>query len=237
MIPSKSLIISLLFVSVHLLVHAQKAPVYTYSDQDYLDGLDLYEKEKYGAARQAFDRYLQEHQGQESEISSEASFFRAMSAVELRNNDAEYQVHQFISQYPASPHVDEAAFRLADYFYDKNNWSKTISWYSVAIVSGLERKSCRSIISKKLTPTTVNGNMPKPGPTFTRSWSANRISGPRPLIIIRTSIMNRAIMSQPSRVSGKLIRIPCFNPSRPGTFPRSCFCRRNMKRSWIMLRP
>ena len=26
--------------------------------------------------------------------------------------------------------MDEAAFRLADYFYDKNSWAKSISWYN-----------------------------------------------------------------------------------------------------------
>jgi len=54
----------------------------------------------------------------------------AMSAVELRNDDAEFLVYTFISEYPGSPYVNDAAFRLADYFYDKNSWAKSISWYN-----------------------------------------------------------------------------------------------------------
>jgi TolA-binding protein len=108
----------------------QKSAVYQYGDNDYLRGLELYEKEKYGAARHQFEQYLNNHPHSRSEITSEAAFYLSMSAVELRNDDAEYLVFNFISTYPESPHVNEAAFRLADYFYDKNSWAKTISWYN-----------------------------------------------------------------------------------------------------------
>ena len=123
-------VLTVLIFSISISLQGQKNAVYEYGDNDYLRGLQLYEKEKYGAARQVFDRMIKANPGSRSEILSEASFFRAMSAVELRNNDAEYLVHTFISAYPESPHVNEAAFRLADYFYDKNSWPKCISWYN-----------------------------------------------------------------------------------------------------------
>ncbi|TFH22998.1 MAG: tetratricopeptide repeat protein [Bacteroidia bacterium] len=130
MIRSKKRIITIIFLLASFIVFAQKSAVYEYGDNDYLKGLELYEKQKYGAARKVFDKYLEEHPGSKSEIRSEASFYRAMSAVELRNDDAEFLVHSFVSEFPGSPYVDEAAFRLADYFYDKNNWAKGISWYN-----------------------------------------------------------------------------------------------------------
>jgi TolA-binding protein len=119
-----------LFLLCSLQAYGQKSAVYEYGDNDYLQGLELYENQKYGAARQVLEKYLDEHPGSKSEMRSEASFYMAMSAVELRNDDSEYLVHRFISEYPESPYVDEAAFRLADYFYDKNNWAKCISWYN-----------------------------------------------------------------------------------------------------------
>ncbi|PID91243.1 MAG: hypothetical protein CSA96_09425 [Bacteroidetes bacterium] len=109
---------------------AQKNPAYEYGDKEYLKGLDLYEKEKYGAAREVFDGLLKSDPASRSVVHAEAAFYRAMSAIELRNDDSEYLVHQFLSRFPESPHVDEAAFRLADYFYDKNNWARAISWYN-----------------------------------------------------------------------------------------------------------
>jgi tetratricopeptide (TPR) repeat protein len=122
--------IFLLAILLPYALPGQKTPVYEYGDNEFLRGLELYEKEKYGAAREVFDQLITANPGSRSEILSEACFYRAMSAVELRNDDAEYLVHDFIARYPESPYVNEAAFRLADYFYDKNSWPKCISWYN-----------------------------------------------------------------------------------------------------------
>ena len=130
MVRQFKIIITILILSLPLSLFGQKNPVYEYGDNEYLRGLQLYEKEKYGAARQVFERLIKANPGSRSEILSEASFYRAMSAVELRNDDSEYLVHTFISTFPESPHVNEAAFRQADYFYDKNNWPRCISWYN-----------------------------------------------------------------------------------------------------------
>ncbi|MFH0759151.1 MAG: tetratricopeptide repeat protein, partial [Bacteroidota bacterium] len=130
MVNQLKLFITILIFSFPLSLLGQKNPVYEYGDNAYMRGLQLFEKEKYGAARQVFDRLVAENPGSRSEIISEASFYRAMSAVELRNDDSEYLVQTFISEYPESAHVNEAAFKLADYFYDKNSWPKCISWYN-----------------------------------------------------------------------------------------------------------
>ncbi len=130
MVNHLKLSITILILSIPISLFSQKTPVYEYGDTEYMRGLQLYEKEKYGAAREVFDRIVSEDPDSKSEIFSEASFYRAMSAVELRNDDSEYLVHKFISEYPESPHVNEAAFRLADFFYDKNSWPKCISWYN-----------------------------------------------------------------------------------------------------------
>lgn len=130
MIRSKKRITSIIFLLASFMAFSQKSAVYLYGDNEYLKGLELYENKKYGAAREVFGKYLEEHPGSKSEIRADASFYMAMSAVELKNDDSEYLVHTFISEYPESPHVDEAAFRLADYFYDKNSWAQSISWYN-----------------------------------------------------------------------------------------------------------
>ncbi|MCD4710513.1 MAG: tetratricopeptide repeat protein, partial [Bacteroidales bacterium] len=130
MISSKKRITSIIFLLASLLAYSQKSAVYDYGDNEYLKGLELYENQKYGAARRVLGQFLADHPGSRSEIRAEASYYMAMSAVELRNDDSEFMVHTFISEYPGSPYVDEAAFRLADFFYDKNSWAKSISWYN-----------------------------------------------------------------------------------------------------------
>jgi tetratricopeptide (TPR) repeat protein len=137
------------FVLVSLLAFGQKSAVYEYGENDYVKGLQLYEKQKYGAARHQFEQYMNNHAESRSELTSEASFYLSMSAVELRNDDAEFLVHRFISSYPESPHVNEAAFRLADYFYDKNSWAKTISWYNRVDRYRLDRADLSEYYFKK----------------------------------------------------------------------------------------
>jgi len=130
MIHPKKRLASIILLLASILAYAQKSAVYEYGDLEYFRGLQLYEKEKYGAAREAFDNYLDGSSDARSEIRAEAAFYRAMSALELRNDDSEYLVHYFVSEYPESPHVNEASFQLADFFYDKNSWAKSISWYN-----------------------------------------------------------------------------------------------------------
>ena len=130
MIRSKKRITPIIFLLASIMAYSQKSAVYEYSDREYLEGLELYENQKYGAARSVFGKYLEDNMGSRSEIRAEASFYMAMSAVELKNDDAEFLVYTFITEYPGSPHVNEAAFTLADFFYDKNSWAKCISWYN-----------------------------------------------------------------------------------------------------------
>jgi len=130
MIHPKKRLASIIFLLASILAYSQKSAVYEYADLEYLKGLQLYEKEKYGAAREAFGEYLDGPSDARSEIRSEAAYYLAMSAVKLKNDDSEYLVHKFISEHPESPHVNESAFLLADFFYDKNSWAKSISWYN-----------------------------------------------------------------------------------------------------------
>ena len=149
MIHLRKTITSIIFLLLTTVVFGQKSAVYEYGDNDYLKGLELFEKEKYGAARQVFDNLLSSNVGSRSEIRSEASFYRAMSAIELRHDDSEYLTHTFISEFPESPHVDEAAFGLADFFYDKNSWAKSISWYNRVDRYKLDRNDLSEYYFKK----------------------------------------------------------------------------------------
>ncbi|MEN8201049.1 MAG: tetratricopeptide repeat protein [Bacteroidota bacterium] len=149
MIHPKKRLASILFILASILAYSQKSAVYEYGDLEYLKGLQLYEKEKYGASRKAFDNYLAGNSDARSEIRSEAAFYRAMSAVELRNDDSEYLVHYFVSEYPESPYVNEASFRLADFFYDKNSWAKSISWYNRVDRYKLDRTQLSEYYFKK----------------------------------------------------------------------------------------
>ena len=119
MIRSKKRITPIIFLLASLMVYSQKSAVYDYGDNEYLKGLELYENQKYGAAREVFGTYLADHPGSRSEIRSDASFYMAMSAVELRNDDSEFLVYTFISGMRKHPN-----WRLAAPLTIAKNWRR-----------------------------------------------------------------------------------------------------------------
>ncbi|MFW5644624.1 MAG: tetratricopeptide repeat protein [Bacteroidota bacterium] len=122
-------VIPLVFSIIVPELNAQKSKIYSFEEKDFYKGLDYYEKEKYGAARNFFDRALENSSPGKSDIKAEAQFYRAMCSVELFNIDAEFLVFEFVNENPESPHVNEAWFRLADFMYKKKNYPRTIRYY------------------------------------------------------------------------------------------------------------
>ncbi len=110
-------------------VTAQKSAVYLYADKDLYEGIELFGKEKYGAARNALELVIENTEGTESQLRAEAMYYYAMCAINLYNIDAEYQVYRFIAENPESPHMNEVCFKLGNYYHYKMNWPKAIQWY------------------------------------------------------------------------------------------------------------
>ncbi len=121
--------VALLFI-ISIVVSGQKSATYEYADNNLLEGISLYEKEKYGAARNEFEKVIEITEGEETQIRAEAMYYHAMCALNLYNNDAEYQVFRFISENPESPHVNDVSFHTGNFYYYKNNYTKTIEWYN-----------------------------------------------------------------------------------------------------------
>lgn len=110
-------------------VSGQKSAVYRYNDRDLYEGIELFEKQKYGAARNLLEQVVNETEGVESQLRAEAMYYYAMCAINLYNRDAEFQVYRFITENPESPHVNEVCFQLANYYHYKMNWARATMWY------------------------------------------------------------------------------------------------------------
>ena len=128
-IRSSVVVSMLIFLSFNIL-HAQKSEIYSHEERDFYKGLELFEKEKYGAARNFFDKTLVQHKDEKSEIRAESQYYKALCAIELFNIDAEYLVFEFVNENPESPLINDAHFRLADFMYKKKNYPRTIMYYN-----------------------------------------------------------------------------------------------------------
>lgn len=119
----------LIFIILSVPVFAQQSQVYTNNIASYKEAVDLFDKEKYGAAIKAFERVLKHEDDENSEIHANASFYKALCALKLFNRNAEYLLEQFILNYPESPKVKQAYFLLGRYNFRKKEWERVLEWY------------------------------------------------------------------------------------------------------------
>ncbi|MDX9931879.1 MAG: tetratricopeptide repeat protein [Bacteroidales bacterium] len=103
-----------------------------YSDPQaiYLTASDLMMKEKFGAAREAFQKVLDCIPNEEDPMRVEAEFQIARCSYELLNNDARGRLHAFMSRHPESSFVPLAGFYLGSIYYRDKNWKKAAKAYA-----------------------------------------------------------------------------------------------------------
>lgn len=118
-------IVCILFFSLTSLF-AQKPHALETIDSEYKTALDLYQKQKYGAAQHHFLNVLAAHQDRDSEWKTDAEYYAALCAVELFNEDAEYLIVQFIRNHPESPKTKLALFELARFEYQNKNYRAAV---------------------------------------------------------------------------------------------------------------
>ena len=118
----------LIFQAISL--HAQKSLGHNALISDYRLGLELFNKEKFGAAQHWFDKVIASIEEQNSEMRINAEYYSSICAIELFNKDAGYKLTSFVKDHPESPYVKKAYFQLGRYNYRKKKWDQAIKWFS-----------------------------------------------------------------------------------------------------------
>lgn len=107
---------------------AQKTAIFLDPDRNYREGLDLFGKQKYGAAREYFEAVLKNPKGsQESRMGS--AYFIGACAAELFHKDAEARLEQFLTEYPESPYYQEALYVTGNYLFRQKKYKKSADWF------------------------------------------------------------------------------------------------------------
>ena len=115
------------FLSISVL--AQKTVVYTNGDAEFKTGVELFQKEKYGAAQKSFTKVIDSNKDVQSLIRIDAEYYNSICAIELFNKDGEIFLKQFIKDHPESPKVKSAYFYLGKYNYRKKKYKDAIDWF------------------------------------------------------------------------------------------------------------
>ncbi len=115
----------------------QQTASYTHPDKLYNRALELFNKEKYAAAQKQFSLSSKEYAGQNTQKLALSEFYKALCAVRLFNNDAEFLITTFINTFPENQKVNEAYFELAKLRYRQERYADAISWFDKVDHNGL----------------------------------------------------------------------------------------------------
>lgn len=110
-------------------VFSQKSVYHLDPAMAYRSGTELFEKERYAAAREFFENVAAEEQYLPLDLRVNSEFYSAMCAVELFHNDAETLLQNFIDRHPESPKIKKAWFEMAKFQYRKKHYKEAIEWF------------------------------------------------------------------------------------------------------------
>ncbi|KAA9325241.1 tetratricopeptide repeat protein [Adhaeribacter soli] len=105
---------------------AQQTQTFTNEERYLQEGLELFDREKYGAAQQAFAKYISLIGDNTKTI--DAQYYYAVSGLYLFHPDAERLILDFAAKYPAHPKAGLAYYELGLFYFDKKSYDKAIEF-------------------------------------------------------------------------------------------------------------
>jgi tetratricopeptide (TPR) repeat protein len=105
---------------------SQNTLVKTSDDDLFRKGLELLDKEKFGAAREIFAQYIRVQPTPIKAI--DAEYYNAYCALALFNSDGEELINDFIRKYPYHPKATLAYFDLGSLYYNNKKYDKAIEY-------------------------------------------------------------------------------------------------------------
>lgn len=121
----------ILFVISFMLsgVKAQKTAIYNNPEDKYRLGLELFKKEKYGAAQELFSGVCDHVRDKNTSIAANACYYKTLCAIKLFNSNAEQLMMDFAGSYPTHAKLSYAHFQLGNYLFSAKKYSKAIDAY------------------------------------------------------------------------------------------------------------
>ncbi|MGB0914465.1 MAG: tetratricopeptide repeat protein [Crocinitomicaceae bacterium] len=109
---------------------AQTSEKYNSDYENFYRAEQLFEKEQYGAARYEFRAFIDGFDKPNDPMYIKASYYEAISALELYNNDAITLLQAFNTNYPESIYKKTIYFKLGKYFYYKKKYDDALGWFN-----------------------------------------------------------------------------------------------------------
>ena len=120
------IVIGLLF-SINVL--AQKSLAYTEIEEKVKKGIKLFNKKEYASAQKIFNDIIDNYPEKNSDLKTDAEYFKAVCAIELYNKDAGYLIERFVKTHPESPRLNLAQFNMAKLQFREQHYKRAIKWF------------------------------------------------------------------------------------------------------------
>lgn len=122
-------------------VAGQRTLSYTESDYNYRNGIELFEKSNYGAARYEFRQYLDRRKASSNNTEAaaadqnvvDAEYHIALSSLYLDEPGSEVLVDRFVKMHSQHPKAGQLYGDLGQYYYEREDYTKAIDFLEKAI--------------------------------------------------------------------------------------------------------
>lgn len=128
-IAYKVALASVLAGGSHVVV-AQHTQVFTSDERYFHEGLELFDRAKYGAAQEAFRKYISLIE--DDAKTADAQYYYALSGLYLLHPDAEQLILNFTHNFPAHPKTALANYELGLYYFEKKEYDKAVDFLKQA---------------------------------------------------------------------------------------------------------
>lgn len=142
-------LLSLVMLLVTCALSAQLTSTYTHPHRLYTEAVELFDKEKFAAAYDAFHQFIQTQDDRNEELRVASEYHRAICALYLFHDDAEYRLETFVTEHSDSPWVIKVYFELATYSYDRKRYKKAMEWFTYVEAEDLSNKDLLELYFKR----------------------------------------------------------------------------------------
>lgn len=145
----------ILFFSIFILqvVQSQKTSIYSEVNAHYKEGLRLFSEGVYVAAKKEFETVINEHrlsfEPEYKTLLRYAEYYTALSALRVKQENADLLVTEFIKKYRPDPIAEKANLEVANFHFDQRNYKEAIVYYKLMDTRGMSKEMLAEVKFKE----------------------------------------------------------------------------------------
>ncbi|HCR91754.1 MAG TPA: hypothetical protein DIW50_15150 [Prolixibacteraceae bacterium] len=120
-------------------IHAQQTTYYQSVDQEIQTAKELFRKNNFVSALKLFGQ-IEDRTDEDSELHSEACFYKALCSVKMDNDNAESLITGFTERYPASPYKNQAWFELGASQFEHKKYAAVLRSFKEVNAASLTKE-------------------------------------------------------------------------------------------------